>query len=183
MSLLEIFAFLISLAGVSLGVLGPRITWIFWSIGSLLYALLFFQSAYYASAALQFVFIAGGIWGWIGWGPKGAKPRKSTNKERIILITALGLFSFALWPVLVNIGATSSAIESFGFVGSVMAQLLMVWQRFEAWPIWFIVDLAYTYQYFKGELYLTAFLYLIFTGIAVWGWIRWHRESRKSHSD
>ncbi len=64
-----------------------------------------------------------------------------------------------------------------------MAQLLMVWQRFEAWPIWFIVDLAYTYQYFKGELYLTAFLYLIFTGIAVWGWIRWHRESKKSHSD
>jgi len=45
------------------------------------------------------------------------------------------------------------------------------------------VDLAYTYQYFNGELYLTAFLYLIFTGIAVWGWIRWYRESKKSLSD
>ena len=87
-------------------------------------------------------------------------------------------YSFLLWPILTNIGATSSAIESFGFVGSVIAQLLMVWQRYEAWPIWFVVDAAYTYQYFKGELYLTGVLYIVFTVIAIWGWIRWGKESK-----
>ena len=179
MSILEIIAFLTSLIGVVLGVLGPRVTWPWWSIGSLLYAVLFFQSAYYASASLQFIFIAGGVWGWFGWGPKGAKPQKSNNKERLYIITDLTIASFALWPVLTSIGATSSAIEAFGFVGSVVAQLLMVWQRFEAWPIWLIVDAAYTYQYFNGKLYLTGFLYLIFTFIAIWGWIRWDRESTK----
>ena len=179
MSILEIIAFLTSLIGVVLGVLGPRVTWPWWSIGSLLYAVLFFQSAYYASASLQFIFIAGGVWGWFGWGPKGAKPQKSNNKERLYIITVLTIASFALWPVLTSIGATSSAIEAFGFVGSVVAQLLMVWQRFEAWPIWLIVDAAYTYQYFNGKLYLTGFLYLIFTFIAIWGWIRWDRESTK----
>ena len=178
-SILEIIAFLTSLIGVVLGVLGPRVTWPWWSLGSLLYAVLFFQSAYYASASLQFIFIAGGVWGWFGWGPKGAKPQKSNNKERIVIITVLTIASFALWPVLTSIGATSSAIEAFGFVGSVVAQLLMVWQRFEAWPIWLIVDAAYTYQYFNGKLYLTGFLYLIFTFIAIWGWIRWDRESTK----
>jgi len=179
MSILEIIAFLTSLIGVVLGVLGPRVTWPWWSLGSLLYAVLFFQSAYYASASLQFIFIAGGVWGWFGWGPKGAKPQKSNNKERLFIITVLTIASFALWPVLTSIGATSSAIEAFGFVGSVVAQLLMVWQRFEAWPIWLIVDAAYTYQYFNGKLYLTGFLYLIFTFIAIWGWIRWDRESTK----
>ncbi len=179
MSILEIIAFLTSLIGVVLGVLGPRVTWPWWSLGSLLYAVLFFQSAYYASASLQFIFIAGGVWGWFGWGPKGAKPQKSNNKERLFIITVLTIASFALWPVLTGIGATSSAIEAFGFVGSVVAQLLMVWQRFEAWPIWLIVDAAYTYQYFNGKLYLTGFLYLIFTFIAIWGWIRWDRESTK----
>ena len=179
MSILEIIAFLTSLIGVVLGVLGPRVTWPWWSLGSLLYAILFFQSAYYASASLQFIFIAGGVWGWFGWGPKGAKPQKSNNKERLFIITVLTIASFALWPVLTSIGATSSAIEAFGFVGSVVAQLLMVWQRFEAWPIWLIVDAAYTYQYFNGKLYLTGFLYLIFTFIAIWGWIRWDRESTK----
>jgi nicotinamide mononucleotide transporter len=91
--------------------------------------------------------------------------------------------SLVIWPVLTNIGATSSAIESFGFIGSVIAQLLMIWQRFEAWPLWVIVDLAYTYQYLKGELYLTSFLYLIFTAVAVWGWVRWYRESEKFKID
>ena len=93
------------------------------------------------------------------------------------------VLSIAIWPLLINIGAASSAIESFGFVGSVIAQLLMIWQRYEAWPLWVIVDLAYTYQYLKGDLYLTSFLYLIFTGIAVWGWVRWQRESEKFKID
>jgi len=65
MSILETLAFLTSLIGVILGVLGPRVTWPWWIAGSCLYAVLFFQSAYYASAALQFIFIAGGIWGWL----------------------------------------------------------------------------------------------------------------------
>ena len=178
MSLLEIAAFVTSLIGVILGVLGPRTTWPWWNISSLLYAILFFQSAYYASAAFQFIFIAGGFWGWFGWGKDGAKPRLSTNKERVILLLILAVSSLALYPILIEIGATSSAIESFGFVGSVMAQILMVLQRFEAWPLWFVVDAAYTYQYLTGKLYLTSFLYLIFTAVAVWGLIRWQREAK-----
>ena len=183
MSILEFFAFITSFIGVVLGVLGPRITWPWWGVSSFLYAILFFQSQYYASAALQFIFIAGGIWGWFGWGPKGVKPRKLKAKERISVVIMLIVSSLVIWPVLIKIGATSSAIESFGFVGSVIAQLLMIWQRFEAWPLWVIVDLAYTYQYLKGDLYLTSFLYLIFTGIAVWGWVRWQRESEKFKID
>jgi nicotinamide mononucleotide transporter len=56
----------------------------------------------------------------------------------------------------------------------------MVWQKFEAWPVWVIVDAAYTYQYFRGDLVLTGILYLLFTAIAIWGWIRWGRESDKN---
>ena len=183
MSILEFCAFITSLIGVVLGVLGPRITWPWWGVSSFLYALLFFQSQYYASAALQFIFIAAGVWGWFGWGPKGVKPRKSITKERILIIVILILSALSIWPLLISIGAASSAIESFGFVGSVIAQLLMVWQRYEAWPLWVIVDLAYTYQYFTGELYLTSFLYSLFTGLAVWGWVRWQLEAKKFKVD
>lgn len=178
MSLLEIAAFITSLLAVTLGVLGKRNTWIWWNLGSILYAVLFFQAEYFASAALQFIFIAAAFWGWFGWRKSGAEPRKSSNRERIIFVAALVISSFALYPLLIEIGATSSAIESFGFVGSLIAQILMVLQRFEAWPLWLIVDAAYTYQYFNGELYLTAFLYLIFTALAIWGWYRWQREAK-----
>jgi nicotinamide mononucleotide transporter len=152
-------------------------------VSSLLYTVLFYQSAYYASSALQLIFVAGGVLGWFGWGATGAKPRKSNNKERLLIFLLLCAASISLWPILTRIGAASSAIEAFGFVGSVIAQLLMVWQRFEAWPLWLIVDAAYTYQYFKGQLYLTGVLYVIFSIIAVWGWIRWNRESKTYQND
>jgi nicotinamide mononucleotide transporter len=182
-SALEIIAFITSLIGVILGVLGPRTTWPWWAVSSLLYAVLFYQSAYYASSALQLIFIAGGVLGWFGWGITGAKPRKSNSKERLLIFIFLSASSLALWPILMRIGAASSAIEAFGFVGSVIAQLLMIWQRFEAWPLWLVVDAAYTYQYFKGQLFLTGALYVIFSLVAIWGWIRWHRESKKFIND
>ena len=182
-SILEAIAFITALIGVILGVLGPRTTWPWWATSSLLYAVIFYQSAYYASSVLQIVFITGGVMGWFGWGISGAKPRKSNSKERLIIFIVLGTVTISLWPILTNIGAASSTIEAFGFVGSVIAQLLMIWQRFEAWPLWLVVDLAYTYQYFKGQLYLTGFLYLIFSVIALWGWVRWKRESKKFTND
>ena len=182
-SILEAIAFITALIGVILGVLGPRTTWPWWATSSLLYAVIFYQSAYYASSVLQIVFITGGVMGWFGWGISGAKPRKSNSKERLIIFIVLGTVTISLWPILTNIGAASSTIEAFGFVGSVIAQLLMIWQRFEAWPLWLVVDLAYTYQYFKGQLYLTGFLYLIFSVIAIWGWVRWKRESKKFTND
>jgi nicotinamide mononucleotide transporter len=129
------------------------------------------------------IFIAGGVLGWFGWGIAGAKPRKSNSKERLLIFIFLSASSLALWPILTRIGAASSAIEAFGFVGSVIAQLLMIWQRFEAWPLWLVVDAAYTYQYFKGQLFLTGALYVIFSLVAIWGWIRWHRESKKFIND
>ena len=182
-SILEAIAFVTALIGVILGVLGPRTTWPWWATSSLLYAVIFYQSAYYASSVLQIVFITGGVLGWFGWGISGAKPRKSNSKERLIIFIVLGTVTISLWPILTNIGAASSTIEAFGFVGSVIAQLLMIWQRFEAWPLWLVVDLAYTYQYFKGQLYLTGFLYLIFSVIAIWGWVRWRKESKKFTND
>ena len=182
-SILEAIAFITALIGVILGVLGPRTTWPWWATSSLLYSVIFYQSAYYASSALQIVFITGGVMGWFGWGISGAKPRKSNSKERLIIFIVLCTVTISLWPILTNIGAASSAIEAFGFVGSVIAQLLMIWQRFEAWPLWLVVDLAYTYQYFKGQLYLTGFLYLIFSVIAIWGWVRWKKESKKFTND
>jgi len=182
-SILETVAFITSLVGVILGVLGQRTTWPWWTISSLLYAVLFYQSTYYASSVLQIIFIAGGVMGWFGWGITGAKPRKSNSKHRLIVFIVLLTATISLWPILTKIGAASSTIEAFGFVGSVIAQLLMIWQRFEAWPLWLIVDAAYTYQYFKGQLYLTGFLYLIFTAIALWGWIRWNKESKKFTND
>lgn len=179
LSLLELVAFVTSVVGVALGIFGPRSTWPWWNISSFLYAILFFEQKYYASGALQFVFIAGGIWGWFGWGPKGAKPVRLTVKAQAVWGAGFIASWFALYPFLLHIGAAASLTDAFGFAGSCIAQVLMVQEKFEAWPLWFVVDAVYTYQFFHGKLYLTAILYLIFVALAVGGWYRWLREARK----
>lgn len=177
---LEFLAFVSSVVGVALGVFGPRKTWYWWNVSSLLYSLLFFQEKYYASALLQFVFIAGGIWGWFGWGKEGAKPAKLNNRDRLIWGVGYLIAWFTLYPLLKKIGAAASLTDAFGFVGSCIAQLLMVVEKFEAWPLWLIVDAVYTYQFWHGKNYLTSILYFIFVLIAVAGWKRWLRESNRS---
>ena len=180
LSLLELLAFITSVIGVWLGVYGPRKTWPWWSISSLLYAALFFQWKYYASGFLQFIFIAGAVAGWFGWGPKGAEPKRLTKREVAIWGAAYLVAWFSLYPILKKIGAAASLTYAFGFVGSFIAQLLMVIQRYENWIVWFVVDAVYTYQYWHGKQYLTAILYFIFVLIAVGGWKRWLRESATS---
>jgi nicotinamide mononucleotide transporter len=180
LSLLELLAFLTSVVGVGLGVYGPRSTWPWWNISSLLYAALFFQQKYYASAALQFIFIAGGFLGWFGWGKNGAEPEKLTNRVKKFWFLAFLVAWFSLYPILKKIGAAASLTDAFGFVGSCIAQVLMVLEKYESWPLWFLVDAVYTYQFWHGGTYLTAILYFIFVLIAVAGWKRWLRESGES---
>ncbi len=178
LSFLELTAFLTSIIGVGLAVLGPRKTWHWWNISSALYGFLFLEQKYFASAALQIIFIVGGIWGWFGWGAKGATPATLLRKERAIWLVAFVISWGALYPVLKKIGAAASLTDAFGFVGSTIAQILMVLEKYEAWPLWFVVDSVYTYQFFHGGQYLTSILYLVFVGIAVAGWRTWLKKAQ-----
>ena len=181
LSLLELLAFITSIIGVSLGIFGPRKTWHWWNISSALYGLLFLEQKYYASALLQLIFIAGGIWGWFGWGKNGAQPKKLSRHTRLIAIVAFIISWGLLYPLLKKIGAAASLTDAFGFVGSCMAQILMVLQRFEAWPIWFVVDAVYTYQFWHGGQYLTSILYFLFVLLAIGGWRRWLSKAKSAH--
>ena len=174
---LEFFAFLTSVIGVGLGVFGPRATWPWWNVSSILYLIAFYEWKLYASAALQLIFIAGGVWGWFGWGKEGAKPSKISQRKRLYWALGFAVSYLVLQPLLKKMGAVSTQIEAFGFIGSCLAQYWMIIQKYEAWPLWFVVDAAYTYQYWQQKHSLTAILYFIFVLIAIAGWKRWLKES------
>lgn len=179
-SLLEFIAALTSFIGVGLGVTAKRITWPWWALSSGLYAIFFYQADLFASAALQFVFIAAAIWGWFGWGPQGAQPSKLHARHRAQWSAALVLGMLVLTPVLISIKAAATWSDAFIFLGSVIAQLIMVYEKYESWPLWFAVDAAGTIQYAVLGYWFTAVLYLAFTVIAVVGWKRWYESHRSA---
>ncbi len=172
-SYLEFVAVVASLIAVTLGALGIRIAWPWWVVSSSLYAVFFYQVDLFASAILQLVFIAAAVWGWFGWKATGAEPRFMTAQERLIwLVALLGLWLVSA-PALADIGAAASRPDSFLLVSSTIAQVVMVLQRNETWILWIVIDIFGTHHYANQEYWFTAFLYAVFTVIALFGWYRW----------
>lgn len=173
-SVLEFVAALTSFVGVWLGTTGKRITWPWWALSSALYGVFFYQVDLFASAALQIIFIIAAFYGWFGWAPTGAVSSHLSNRNRLYI--AIGtFFSVALLsPLLSNIGAAATWSDAFLLIGSLVAQVMMVKEKYEAWIVWLVVDLAGTIQYALLGYWFTAVLYAMFTGVAVIGWKRWY---------
>jgi nicotinamide mononucleotide transporter len=183
LSYLELIAVMASFIGVALGVTGKRITWPWWALSSVLYGVLFFQWDLYASAALQIIFIIAAIAGWFGWGPTGAKPGGLKNSHRAYVVIAIILATLALAPLLKYWGAASTYADAILFFGSLSAQILMVYEKFESWIIWLVVDAGYVALYASQDLPFTTVLYVTFTIIAALGWSKWygaHRSATRS---
>jgi len=179
-TLLEFVAVIASLIGVWLGTTGKQIMWPWWGLSSALYGWLFISYSLYASAAVQFVFIAAAIWGWFGWGPKGAKSKSLSWMQRILIIIVGVVTWLAITPLLISIGAAAARPDAFGLVFSVVAQILMVLEYRENWLVWLIVDAVYVSLYWSQDLKFTSLLYVLFTAIALRGWINWRKLQSES---
>jgi len=173
-SILEAVAAIASFTGVWLGTTGKRITWPWWAASSALYMIFFYQADLFASAAAQIVFIIAAYLGWRDWAPTGAKPGPLSNRNRA-LWAAVTLVSVALLtPLLTSLGAAATWQDAILFVGSLIAQILMVYEKIESWVVWLIVDVAATCLYASLGYWFTALLYFAFTIIALVGWKRWN---------
>ena len=179
-SYLEFVASIVSFVGVALGITAKRITWPWWAISSILYGIFFLQYKLYASAALQLVFIAAAIAGWYGWEPTGAKPGPFINKYRLYAIAGIIVATLALGPVLKSLGAASTYVDAILFFGSVAAQILMVFEKYDTWPMWLVVDAGYTALYASQGLLFTTLLYVAFTAMAALGWSTWYGTHRRA---
>ena len=110
---------------------------------------------------------------WKDWGSAGAVPAKLTTKNRSIIGALTILSVVVLTPVLSHIGAAATWSDAFLLIGSLIAQVLMVYEKIESWVLWLIVDLVGTIQYAALGYWFTANLYAIFTLVAILGLKRW----------
>jgi len=173
-SILEFVAALTSLSAVILGTTKKRITWPWWALSSVFYGIFFYQVELYASAALQIIFVIAAIYGWFGWAPTGAVPGNVSNRGRLYIAIATLVSVAVLSPLLSSIGAAATWTDAFVLISSLTAQLMMIYEKFETWIVWVIVDVVATVQYLLLGYWFTALLYGIFTVVAVVGWKRWH---------
>jgi nicotinamide mononucleotide transporter len=172
-SILEFVAAIASFIGVYLGTTGKRITWPWWVLSSSLYGVFFYQVELFASAFLQIIFIGAAIYGWFGWAPTGAVPGTISPKIRIRIAFGTLVSVAFLSPVLADIGAAATWTDAFILIGSLVAQLLMIYEKYETWVLWLIVNVVATAQYLSLGYWFTAILYAVFAIVAILGWKRW----------
>lgn len=159
-------------------------TWPVGILGCVLFGALFFSSQLYADVTLQVFFIATSLIGWRKWRACGSTSAGQTVPDT----TAL---SWRIWVGLVLIGM--AVVASYGallaaftdafapfwdsgvLVCSVVAQVLLMQRRREAWPMWLVVNTLSVPLYLSRGLELTAGLYAVFWLNAWYGWWNWSR--------
>lgn len=187
MSPLEIFAVIVSVIGVVLTIRRHIWCWGVNLISYVLYGYLFFEYKLYGETILQVVFVFLGMYGFYHW----SKTKKQDDEIRIepiskkkvllhMAITAVGglvfglslhYFTDAALPLL------DSQLAAFSLLGTYWTSR----KHIATWVLWVFVDIIYTGMFMYKDLYLTAFLYASFVGLAAWGWHQWLQVQQKQN--
>ena len=65
--------------------------------------------------------------------------------------------------------------DAFTTAGSIVATWMLARKMLEHWLLWIVIDLVSLGMYLYKELYLTAFLFLVYTVMAVVGFREWKK--------
>jgi len=151
-------------------------------VSVLIYMMVFYQAKLYADMGLQVYFLFMAIYGWYFWinrrgDDQKLKPiRRISPREIGAGIIVVALFTFLVGKGLyLHTDAFFPYLDSFCTGGSLFGAFLLSRRVMENWVVWIIVDIVYLYLYIAKELYVTTLLYLVFVGVAVFGYLEWKK--------
>lgn len=179
MSILEIFAVVVSIIGVLLTVKRNIYCWLFNFVAFILYAYIFYQYKLYAETILQFIFVAMAVYGFYNWKKTSLQDaviriedtRFPSSILHILFASALGLLLGLSLHYLTD--ASLAILDAQLAAFSLLATYWTSKKYIATWLLWIIVDIVYVAMFMYKELYLTAALYAVFIGLAVIGWRQW----------
>lgn len=176
----EIAANVLSAASVLLAGLNRVHNWTFGIASCLLFGWVFFEARLYADVTLQLFFIATnaiGWWSWAGTRQVAPLPVRRTPPWALAAMLAAGAAVTAGYGWLLHrfTNAYAPFVDSTVLAFSVLAQLLLMRRRYEAWWFWLVVNTISVPLYLSRGLTLTALLYAAFWVNATVALVRWRR--------
>ena len=180
---LELLGVTLSILYLFLSIKQNILLWPVGIAGALIYIVVFFQSKFYADMGLNGYYFIISIYGWISWSRAREKDKhgmavKHVGIVRSGLLLAITLILFLLIGYLLD-NYTDSPIpywDALTTSGSIVATWMLTRKIIEHWIIWVIVDLISLGLYVYRGLYPTAVLFVIYTAMAVIGYIQWNRS-------
>lgn len=150
-------------------------------ISVIIYVFLTYQYKLYADMGINAYYFVMSVYGWYHWtDTQGDRPQIpiSQNNFRQNLISIgffLGSFFLIRW-LLINL--TDSDVPTWDALTTAFALVgmwLMARKKVENWIAWIITDLISIPLYLYKGLPFTAFQFLVFTVLAIWGYFSWKK--------
>ncbi len=167
--------------------------WPFGILTSFFYILVFYRSRLYADMGLQVYYLVVSFYGWYHWlfggggGRRDALPVTRLSRPQLPVLAAV---TFAIYWILVFLltympqwldvpPSQMRYWDAFTTAGSIVATWLLARKKLEQWLIWIVVDLVSMGMYIYKGLFLTVFLFIVYTVMAVVGYLTWKKEMQQ----
>jgi nicotinamide mononucleotide transporter len=178
MSVLGIIALLSGTLGVWLTIKQNIYCWPVSLVAVLASIIEFYEQRLYGDMSLQGVYLFLGIYGWVYWNKKKSAPFevKATPLKAVpwLLLATLGQ-GLLYYALLLYFKGDRPVLDAALTAASLTATYMMTKKWVENWLTWVFIDAAYVLLYGLKHMWLFAVLYLLFTVIAFYGWLKWRK--------
>ena len=180
MAATEAIAVALGAVYIVLAIRQHRACWIAGGASTALYFSVFYQAGLPFQAALQPLYVALSVYGWVQWrpdSPQPAEPRNWTASGQLLALAAVVAVSLA-GATLAGKFALSVAplADVLGTSASVVATWLLARRYVETWLWWIVIDVALATLFASRGLGPTAVLYLGYAVLAFVGWRAWRHS-------
>ncbi|GAB3923672.1 nicotinamide riboside transporter PnuC [Mucilaginibacter myungsuensis] len=182
----EIVAVITGSACVYLAAINNIWNWPIAIISTVISVYVMAKTGFYADM-LQYCYLTViNVYGWVIWTKRKGDDKRPivriSRKQIIWSIVAVVMISPILGFTLIKFSAALKYnppaypyLDSFCTVVSLAAQVLMARKVLENWLIWVFVDIVYVGIYGTKGVLAFAFMFFIYTIVAAWGYVDWHR--------
>lgn len=144
-----------------------------------LYIYICFSAQLYAETGLQIFYLFMAFYGYYNWNnKKGDLQISEWNISTHLLIVFIGgLLTFLIgFYFATYTNAKMPIVDSFTTVFSVFATYMVTKKILGNWLYWIVIDLVSSYLYFIRSLEMTALLFIVYTIIAILGYLSWIKK-------
>jgi nicotinamide mononucleotide transporter len=159
-----------------------------------IFSWLFFDVSLVMESALNVYYLVMAVYGWYVWNkPKGLTSlnnEKTTGvsistwsgQQHVMAIGGVVILSLLSGYLLSNhTTAVMPYLDSFTTWGAVLTTYMVAKKVLENWLYWIVIDTLAIYLYVDRELYLTAFLMIVYVVLAIFGFKIWLKTYQKNN--
>ena len=167
--------------------------WIASIVMPAIYLFVYYDAGLYADTALNIYYLVIAIYGWIAWKYNISFSSKKTQKKEL----KISHVAPRQWIALILLYAVSQIVTSTLLINftesdvpwlnglttalSIVGMWMLARKYIEQWIVWLVVDILSAGLYIYKGLYPTAALYLLYTVIAVFGYMKWKKLMTKQN--